>query len=124
MKSSGGSSGHLGVYVGQDWWTFLGTYEDHTPILDISCGSMTVAISIADRKVTDPAVAFARELAAQAAKFAAEVERLYARHHGPDSEGLRSAGPVRRPDGGPGVMGGAAGTGIPAAPGLSPAGAW
>ena len=86
MKSSGGSSGHLGIYVGQDWWTFLSTYEDHTPILDISCGSMTVAISIADRKVTDPAVAFARELAAQAAQFAAEVERLHARPPGPDGE--------------------------------------
>jgi hypothetical protein len=77
VKSGGGSSGHVGMYVGQDWWTFLSTYEDHTPILDISCGSMTVAISIADRQVTDAALEFARELAAQAAKFAAEVERLH-----------------------------------------------
>jgi hypothetical protein len=86
MKSGGGSSGHVGVYVGEDWWTFLSTYEDHTPILDISCGSMTVAISVTDRQVTDPTVAFAWELATQAAKFAAEVERLHARHPGADSE--------------------------------------
>ena len=78
MKSGGGSSGHIGVYVGEDWWTHLSTYEDHTPILDISCGSMTVAISVADRRSPTRRVRFARELAAQAAKFAAEVERLHA----------------------------------------------
>ena len=86
MKSGGGSHGHVGMYVGQDWWTFLSTYDDHTPILDISCGSMTVAISVADRQVTDPALEFARELAAQVAKFAAEIERLHARPPGPDGE--------------------------------------
>ena len=77
MKSAGGSSGHLGVYVGQDWWTFLSTYADHTPILDISCGSMTVSVSVAEQKVTQAAVEFARELAAKTARFAAEVERLH-----------------------------------------------
>jgi hypothetical protein len=92
MKSGGGSSGHIGVYVGEDWWTFLSTYDDHTPILDISCGSMTVALSIADRKVSDPALAFARELASKAARFAAEVERLYVRHPGNDGEASASGG--------------------------------
>ena len=77
MKSSGGSSGHVGVYVGQDWWMHLSTYDDHTPILDISSGSMTVAVSIADRKVSQAALEFARELAAKAARYAAEVERLH-----------------------------------------------
>jgi hypothetical protein len=86
VKSSGGSSGHLGLHVGEDWWTHLSTYDDHTPILDISCGSMTVAISVAGRQVTGPALEFARELAAQAAKFAAEVERLHAKHPGSDGE--------------------------------------
>jgi hypothetical protein len=86
MKSGGGSSGHVGVYVGQDWWTHLSTYKDHTPILDISCGSMTVAISVTDRQVTGPALEFARELAAQAAKFAAEVERLHTRPPGADGQ--------------------------------------
>lgn len=79
MRSAGGSSGRVGVYVGEDWWTFLSTYEDHTPILDISCGSTTVSLSVVDQKVSDAAVGFARELADKAAKFAAEVERLCAR---------------------------------------------
>jgi hypothetical protein len=92
VKSGGGSHGHVGMYVGQDWWTFLSTYDDHTPILDISCGSMTVAISVADRKVTDPALEFARELAAQAAKFAAEVERLHAKPDGEATESDAEAG--------------------------------
>ncbi len=81
MRSSGGSSGHLGMYFGEDWWTFLSTYDDHTPILDISCGSTTVSLSITERKTGAAAVRFARELASQAAKFAAEVERLHAQHH-------------------------------------------
>ena len=79
MKSSGGSSGHVGIYVGEDWWTFLSTYDDHTPILDVSCGSTTVSLSVADRKVGVAAVEFARELADKTARFAAEVERLHTR---------------------------------------------
>ena len=81
MKSGGGSSGRVGIYVGEDWWTFLSTYDDHTPILDLSCGSTTVSLSVADRKVGVAAVEFARELADKAARFAAEVERLHARDH-------------------------------------------
>ena len=89
MKSAGGSSGRVGLYVGEDWWTFLSTYDDHTPILDISCGSTTVSLSVADRKVSDAAVEFARELADKAARFAAEVERLYAGRRGADSRRWR-----------------------------------
>ena len=72
---------HVGMYAGEDWWTFLSTYPDHTPILDISCGSTTVSLSVADHKVGIPAVEFARELADKAAGFAAEVERLHTRDH-------------------------------------------
>ncbi len=78
MKSGGGSLSHIGVYVGEDWYTNLSTYEDHTPILDISAGSVLVALGIAGRQVNTAAVEFARELANQAAKFAADVERLHA----------------------------------------------
>ena len=81
MRSGGGSMAHVGVYVGEDWWTFLSTYQDHTPILDISCGSTTVSLSIADRRTGAAAVEFARELADKAARFAAEVERLHAQEH-------------------------------------------
>ena len=81
MKSSGGSSGYVGVYVGQDWWTFLSTYDDHTPILDVTCGSATVSLSVADRKTGAAAVEFARDLAGKTARFAAEIERLHAQDH-------------------------------------------
>ncbi len=81
MRSGGGSSAHVGAYVGEDWWTHLSTYEDHTPILDISCGSATVSLSIADRKTGTAAV--------KAARFAAEVERLHALGHG-GSEAYRA----------------------------------
>ena len=39
-----------------------------------------MTFSIADRKVDASALEFARELASQAAQFAAEVERLHAQH--------------------------------------------
>jgi len=86
MRSGGGSMTRIGMHVGQDWWTFLSTYPDHTPILDISCGSSTVSVCLSDRHAGPAAVAFARELAAQAAGFAAEVERLHARDHDGDGE--------------------------------------
>ncbi len=79
MKSDGGSLSHIGVYAGQDWSTYLCTYDDHPPILNISAGSVMVALSVADRQVSASAVEFARELASQAAKFAAEVEHQHAR---------------------------------------------
>ncbi len=80
MRSGGGSFGRIGLHVGADWWTFLNTYDDHSPILDVAAGSTTVTVSIADRTIDDSALAFARELASQAAQFAAEVERLHAQH--------------------------------------------
>ena len=80
VRSGGGSFGRISLHVGQDWWTFLNTYDDHSPILDVAAGSTTVTFSIADRKVDASALEFARELASQAAGFAAEVERLHAQH--------------------------------------------
>jgi hypothetical protein len=84
VRSGGGSFGRINLHVGQDWHTFLSTYDEHSPILDIAAGSTSVTFSIADRNVDDCALAFARELASQAAGFAAEVERLHAQH-GQDS---------------------------------------
>ena len=78
MRSGGGSFGQISLHIGQDWWTFLNTYDDHSPILDVAAGSTTVTFTIADRKASDSALEFARELASQAAQFAAEVERLHA----------------------------------------------
>ena len=88
MKSSGGSQVHIGMHVGEDWYTYLCTYDDHPPILDISIGSAMIALSITDRQVSTPAVEFARDLARQAAKFAAEVERM----HGCQPDGNASQG--------------------------------
>ena len=78
MRSGGGSFGRISLHVGADWWTFLSTYDEHSPILDVAAGSTTVTVSIADRKADDCALEFARELASQAAQFAAEIERLHA----------------------------------------------
>jgi hypothetical protein len=92
MRSGGGSFGRIGLHVGADWWTFLNTYDEHTPILDIAAGSTTVTFSIADRKVDDAALEFAWELARQAAGFAAKVERLHAQHSPDSSTGESGAG--------------------------------
>jgi hypothetical protein len=92
MRSGGGSFGSVGLHVGADWWTFLNTYDDHSPILDIAAGSTTVTVSIADRKVDDSALEFARELASQAAQFAAEVERLHAQYSQDTGTGETGAG--------------------------------
>ena len=92
MRSGGGSFAQISLHVGQDWWTFLNTYDDHSPILDVAAGSTTVTFSIADRKVDGSAVEFARELASQAAQFAAEVERLHARHRQDNGAGETGAG--------------------------------
>jgi hypothetical protein len=51
---------------------------------------MTVALSIAQQKVSTAAVEFARELASQSARFAAEVERLHGEH--PDGNGAAADG--------------------------------
>jgi hypothetical protein len=79
MKSGGGSMASIGLHVGEDWWTFLSTYEDHGPILDFAAGSATVTVCFDGSRITATAVEFARELAEKAARFAAEAERLHAR---------------------------------------------
>ncbi len=80
MRSGGGSFARLNMHVGGDWWTHLSTYEDHTPILDVDSGTLSVSFCIAGQQVGEAAVEFARELASQAARFAAEVERLHAKY--------------------------------------------
>jgi len=92
MKSSGGSFAHLIMQVSGDWCTHLSTYDDHSPILDVGAGSTSVSVCIAGRTIDQPAVDFAQELAAQAAKFAAEVERLHALHCRTSEAGKSGAG--------------------------------
>ena len=68
------------MVVGSDWCTHLSTYDDHSLILDIDAGSTSVSFSVTGPAADDAAVKFARELAAQMARFAAEVERMHALH--------------------------------------------
>jgi hypothetical protein len=78
---SGGqeSFGLANVHAGEGAHVDCHTYDRTTPILSVRAGRMSVCISIADRTAMPArAVTFARELAAQAAVFAAECERLHA----------------------------------------------
>jgi hypothetical protein len=79
--TDGKSFANLGVYVGTDWQLTCHAYADSTPILAVDTGPIVLTISLEGRKATDSAVEFARELAKQAARFAAEVERLHAAQH-------------------------------------------
>jgi hypothetical protein len=79
VRSGGGSMARIGLHVGEDWWTFLSTYPDHGPILDITAGSTSVSFCFDGPRVTASAMAFARELADRAAGFAADAERLHTR---------------------------------------------
>lgn len=82
MRSGGGSMARIGLHVGQDWSTFLSTYDDHGPILDITAGSITVSFCFDGSQVTASAVEFARELADRAAGFAADAQRIHDLDHG------------------------------------------
>ena len=93
---SGGreSFGSVNAHAGQGARVDCYTYEATTPILSVYAGRLCVSISIADRTVIPAhAVAFARELAAQAAVFAAECERLHAAQQGqaPNGEAASAA---------------------------------
>jgi hypothetical protein len=73
------SFGSVTLHAGEGAHVDCNTYEQTTPILTVEAGRLSVSISIADRTVIPAhAVAFARELASQAAAFAAECERLHA----------------------------------------------
>jgi hypothetical protein len=76
-ESFGSVNLHAGEHVHADCYT----YPQTTPILTVQAGRLTVNISIADRTaIASHAVTFARELASQAAAFAAQCERLHAAH--------------------------------------------
>ena len=93
MSSGGSSFGTTSVHVGADWHVRCSTYPATTPILSIDAGNAAVSVSIADREhMPAEAVTFARELARQAARFAAECERLHAALQGqPDDQGTATA---------------------------------
>ena len=78
MKSQGGSFSHLSVHPGSDWRVDCHTYDDHTPILTVDAGPVSVAYSIKNRCPDDDALGFARALARDAQAFAADIERMHA----------------------------------------------
>jgi len=81
--SGGKSFGHVSLHIGSDWTVRCSTYPWTTPILTIDAGSTAVSVSIEGRDVIPAtAVAFARDLADKAAKFAADCERLHAIQQG------------------------------------------
>jgi hypothetical protein len=72
------SLGSVSLHAGHGAYVDCSTYDRTTPILTVQAGRLSVSISIAGRTVIPAhAVAFARELASQAAAFAAECERLH-----------------------------------------------
>ena len=83
MSHAQNSFASVSVHVGDDWDLRCDTYPQTTPILTIGGGSTQAHFCIAGReRITAEAVAFARELARQAARFAAECERLHAGQSG------------------------------------------
>lgn len=76
------SFARLGMHVGARWWVRCFAYSDHTPILDVDAGRLSVGICLVAEEVSDAAVEFARALVREAQVFAAEVERLHAEQTG------------------------------------------
>lgn len=70
--------GRMSLHAGAGSRAECFTYQNTTPILDIGVGAASVAICIVGNGADDAALAFARELARQAGRFAAEVERIHA----------------------------------------------
>jgi hypothetical protein len=83
MSSGGGSFGTAGLHVGSDRQVRCSACPDGLPILSAGAGDSGFMITLAGRSVPGRGgVEFARELAAQAARFAAECERIHAASSG------------------------------------------
>jgi hypothetical protein len=84
----------VSAHAGGDGRVICHTYERTTPILVVSTGPSSLSISIKDGRAQMPAaaVAFARELAACAQRFADECQRLHELHGQ-----AGNPGPVRGP---------------------------
>ena len=80
MISEGGSFGQVSLHTGRDGRVWCCTYPDSAPILNITAATTTVAVCLGGKQISDEFLAFARELARGAEKFAAEAERLHAEH--------------------------------------------
>ncbi len=99
MRSGGGSMARIGLHVGEDWWAFLSTYDDHSPILDIAAGSTTVTVCFDGTRLGASALEFARELAGQAASSPPRSNGCTPGHSHAGGRAYQVAGTVRPLDG-------------------------
>src|ERR1035441_10909843 len=87
MGGGGGSRGTAALLFGSDWQVRCSACPDGLPILSAGAGDSGFMITLAGRSVPGRGgVEFARELAAQAARFAAEGGRIHAASSGAAAE--------------------------------------
>ena len=78
MSGASGSYSRVSVGVGSDWRVRCMPVTGNPPVLDIDAGETEISISLASKEIRASAVEFVTELAREAARFAEQVERLYA----------------------------------------------
>ena len=78
MSGVNGSFTRASVHVGGDWTVRCATDVGHTPLLEVGAGETEVSFCLAGRDIRASTVEFATELAREAGRFAAEVERMHA----------------------------------------------
>ena len=78
MSGVNGSFTRVSVHVGGDSAVRCLASDGHAPLLEIGAGEAEVSFCLAGREIRASTVEFAAELAREAARFAAEVERRYA----------------------------------------------
>ena len=78
MSGANGSFTRVSVHVGGDWTVRCATYEGHAPLLEVGAGETEVSFCLAGKDIRASTAEFATELAREAGRFAAEVERMYA----------------------------------------------
>ena len=77
MSGANGSFAHMSVHVGSDWRVRCITPTGQPPLLDIDAGDTDLSVGLAGQEIRASAVEFATELAREAERFAAEVQRIY-----------------------------------------------
>ena len=77
MSETPSPFGRMSLHAGAGSRVECFTYQDTTPILDIDVGAASIAVCIVGKGADDAVLTFARALARQAERFAAEVERIH-----------------------------------------------
>jgi hypothetical protein len=80
MYMDPGEPGRVAVTIRPDTQALIYccAYPDQAPIMSVSHAGVSVDFSASGRAVDEPNLVFARQLAANAATYLAECERLYA----------------------------------------------